>query len=471
MESFDAIILGGGKGGKTLATDLGHQGVRVALIEADPGMIGGSCINLACIPTKAFIASARAARAARSAVELGVNATSVAVNWLAVRQRVERLVVSMRTMNLENFRSAPGLELILGRGSFHGPHTVEVTLPSGTRRLLTASRIFINTGARPAWPDLPGLASLGGRALTSTTAQRLEALPEHLIVLGGGYVALEFAQMFRDLGSRVTLVMRSALLPHEDVEVVQVLQRLLDADGIEVLSGRTITRLSREHVGVSVELRSETAAETRTGSHVLVALGRVPMTEDLNLTAAGVATDAKGFVQVNDRLETTAPGVWALGDVNGGPQFTHVSLDDYRIVKANVYGGESRSRRDRIYSRTAFTEPELARVGLTEKEARIEGHRVLTATIPAAAMPRARTSGRTEGILKAVVDADTRRILGCTLLAEGAGEMIGTVQMAMLAGLPYTAVRDAVFSHPTMTEGLGALFATLHESSPAANHG
>lgn len=465
METFDTIVLGGGKAGKTLATDLGHRGVRVALIEADPAMVGGTCINVACIPTKSFIASARVARNARAAGEFGVRTGEVTVDWAAVRRRVESVVAGKRAMNLKNFTSAPSLEFILGRGRFVGPHEVEVKTLSGELRRLTAPRIFINTGTRPAWPDLPGLASLGERALTSTTAQRLDALPDHLVVLGGSYVALEFAQLFRQLGSRVTVVERSArLLPREDEEIAGELQRLLAADGIEILAGRAIERLFREDDRVGVDLRNGADIETRFGSHVLVALGRMPVTEELNLSAAGVATDARGFIPVNDRLETSAEGVWALGDVNGGPQFTHVSLDDYRIVKANVYGGGAMSRKHRIFSSTLFTEPELARVGLTEKEARAAGYRVLVATIPAAAIPRADTSGRTAGLLKAVVDAATRQILGCTLLAAEAGEMIGTVQMAMLAKLPYTTVRDAVLPHPTMTEGLGALFGAIRES-------
>ncbi len=462
FEQYEAIVVGGGKGGKTLAVDLGHHGVKTALIERDPGMIGGTCINVACIPTKTFIASARLAFATAHAGEYGIRTGPVAVDWLEVRKRVEGVVAGLRAMNHKNFTSAPKLDFILGTARFLGPQTIEVRDLQGGLRQLTAPKIFINTGTRPALPPLPGLAEIGPLALTSNSIQRLEALPEHLIVLGGGYIALEFAQMFRRFGSRVTVVERGPqLLAREDAEVVVELTKLLRGEGIEIHLNAALERMEKSGDGVGVSLKTPEGIQQVHGSHVLVALGRSPVIEDLQLAAAGVATDQRGFIQVNERLETNVPGIWALGDVNGGPQFTHASLDDYRIVKTNVFGAGGRTTKDRLIPSTLFTEPELAHIGLTEKEARARGLAVRAAKVPAAVVPRARTSGHPQGVLKAVVEEGTQRILGCTLLAAEAGEMISTVQIAMVAGLPYTALRDAVLTHPTMTEGLNNLFAAV----------
>jgi pyruvate/2-oxoglutarate dehydrogenase complex dihydrolipoamide dehydrogenase (E3) component len=461
-DSYEAIVIGGGKGGKTLAVDLGRSGIRTALIERDPAMVGGTCINVACIPTKAFIASARLAAAARLGSAYGVKTGDVAVDWRAVRQRVEGVVAGMRAMNLKNFTSAPALDFILGTASFLSPHVVEVHALDGGIRRLTAPKIFINTGTRPARPSLPGLDRIGPRALTSNTIQQLAELPDHLLILGGSYVALEFAQMFRRFGSRVTVVERGAqLLAREDEDVAGEITTLLRAEGVDVLTDTVVEGVGASPGGVELAVRSKGRPLRLTGSHVLVALGREPVSENLNLASAGIATDPRGFITVNERLETTAPGIWAIGDVSGGPQFTHASLDDYRILKTNVFGAGGRTRHDRLMPFALFIEPELARVGLTEKEARAQGRALRVAKIPASAIPRARTSGRTEGFLKAIVDEKTSRILGCTILAAEAGETISTVQMAMVAGLPYPALRDAVFTHPTMTEGLNALFAAL----------
>lgn len=460
MENYQAIILGGGKGGKSLAMDLGNQGIKTALIEQSAEMIGGSCINVACIPTKTLIASARMARTARRAGEFGVKTGEVSVDWTAVRRRAEGVVATMRAMNHRNFTNAPALDFILGSGRFIGPHGVEVRQADGQVRRLTAEKIFINTGTRPALPAIPGLAEAG--ALTSESIQRLEVLPRHLVILGGSYVGLEFAQLFRLLGSEVTVLERGPqLLKQEDTDVVEALTALLREDGIEIRLNSAIEKVERAGQGTRVTLTQEGQPTVLSGSHVLVALGRAPNTEALNLAAADVETDARGFIRVNDRLETTAPGLWALGDVNGGPQFTHASLDDYRIVKANVFNGGNRSTVDRLMPSTLFTDPELARIGLTEREAKEKGLHVRIAKMPIAAIPRAKTMSETRGFIKAVVDPDSQRILGCTILGPEAGEMLGTVQMAMMAGLPYTALRDAVLSHPTLVEGFNNLFANF----------
>jgi probable pyridine nucleotide-disulfide oxidoreductase len=457
LSQYEVIVLGGGKGGKTLAIELGHQGVKTALIERSEAMIGGTCINVACIPTKTLIASARAANAARQAGAFGVQCGDVRVDWPSVRRRAEGVVTAMRTMNHKNFTSAPALDFILGTGRFVDAHTIEIHEPNGRIRQLTAGKIFINTGTRPAQPKIPGLDTVG--ALNSETIQRLDELPRHLLILGGSYVALEFAQMFRRFGCAVTVVERaSQLLPREDADVAETLAAVLRDEGIELRLNCAVARLARDATGVNVFATADGKALRLAGSHVLAALGRTPNTEELNPGAAGVELDGRDFVKVNERLETTTGGVWALGDVNGGPQFTHASLDDYRIVKANVFDDGDRTTRDRLMPFTLFTEPELARIGLTETEARKQGREIRVAKLPVAAIPRAKTMGETRGLIKAVVDAKTNRILGCSILSVEAGEMLGTVHLTMVAGLPYTALRDAALSHPTMVESFNNLF-------------
>lgn len=463
LERYEVIILGGGKGGKTLATELGNKGVKTALIEQSAEMIGGTCINVACIPTKTLITSARAAHAARRADNFGIRTSEVAVDWPSVRRRAEGVVSAMREMNHKNFTSAPALDFILGTGRFVEPHVIEVRENNGNVRQLTAERIFINTGTRPAQPDILGLDESG--ALNSETIQRLDTLPDHLVVLGGSYVALEFAQMFRRLGSQVTVLERAPqLLKKEDADVSAAVGALLREEGLDIRLDCAIERVEKDKKAISVLVTSGGKSDRVSGSHVLAALGRTPNTEKLNLVAAGVETDRRDFVKVNERLETTASGVWALGDVNGGPQFTHASFDDYRIVKANVFDGGRRTTTDRLIPFTLFTEPELARVGLTEKEARRQGLEIRIAKLSVAAIPRAKTMSETRGFIKAVIDAKTNRILGCAILSVEAGEMLGTVQMAMIARLPFTALRDAVLSHPTMVEGFNNLFANLPQS-------
>ena len=457
---YDAVVLGGGKGGKTLAIELGHKGIKTALIERSAEMIGGSCINVACIPTKTLIASARAVQATRQAGSLGVRTGDVTVDWPVVRRRAESVVSAMRAMNHKNLSSAPALECILGTARFIGPHLIEVREASGTVRQLTSERIVINTGTRPAQPKIPGLDKV--QALNSETIQRLDALPHHLVIIGGSYVALEFAQMFRRFGSQVTVLERAPqLLKREDADVVDALSKLLCEDGIEIQLNCAVERVEQDGEGVSVVLTVGGKPSRIFGSHLLLALGRSPNTDELNLAAAGVETHQRGFVKVNERLETSAKGIWALGDVNGGPQFTHASYDDYRIVKTNVFGDGTRTTANRLIPFTLFTEPELARVGLTEAEARQKGLDIFVAKLPVAAIPRAKTMSETRGFIKVVADAKTNLILGCAILSIEAGEMLGTVQMAMIAGLPLTALRDAVLSHPTMIEGFNNLPTTL----------
>jgi pyruvate/2-oxoglutarate dehydrogenase complex dihydrolipoamide dehydrogenase (E3) component len=462
-ETYDAVVIGGGKGGKTLAMYLGRQNYKVALIERDPMMIGGGCINVACIPTKTFIASARLVRSIRRAAEYGIKVEKVSVDWAGIRKRVEEVVSEMRALNLKNFTSIPSLDFILGTGRFLDPQRVEVAQNDGVVRQLTSKRIFIDTGTRPAIPDLPGLPDVP--FLTSDTIQQLDAVPSSLLVLGAGYIGLEFAQMMHRFGSKVIVFERGdQILSREDAEVAEALANCLRREGIEIQLNAAVEEIRKSSEGqVGITFRTPNGKQERTGSHLLVALGRTPVTKDLNLPAAGVETTAKGFIKVNDRLETKVPGIWAIGDVSGGPQFTHASLDDFRILRDNVFGNGSRSRSDRYVPSTLFTDPELAHVGLTEKEAVSRGLeiRVLQVPITPLTVPRAKTTCQMDGLLRATIEKSTQRILGCTLLAAEAGEVIGTVQAFMIAGMPATKLRDAVLSHPTMVEGFNALFATL----------
>ena len=467
-ESYDDIIIGGGKAGKTLAPALVANGRKTALVERSLKMIGGGCINVACIPTKTMVASAEVAHTVRHSVAYGVNTNEPIVDLAAVIQRKRSVVEAARAANLHILETALDHDLIIGTARFVAPKTIEVATAEGTVRHLTADRVFINTGTRPLIPSVPGLKDSG--FLTSESIMELEQLPEHLIVLGSGYIGLEFAQMFRRFGSRVTVIgQREQILSSQDPDLAIAVQTLLERDGIEFLLQSKVLWIVREASPLENRAGNETILQIQVGdrevslqgSHLLVAVGRAATTNTLNLAAAGIAMNASGFIQVNDRLETNVPGIWALGDINGGPQYTHIALDDYRIIKANLIDGGNRSTSDRLVPSCLFIDPELAQVGLTETAARQQGYDIRVATLDASAIPRARTSGQTDGMLKAIVDAKTDRILGCSLLCHAAGEMISTVQMVMQAQMPYTVLRDGVLTHPTMTEGLNLLFSKL----------
>lgn len=456
-EYYDDIIIGGGKAGKTLAPALVAQGRKTALIERSSAMIGGGCINIACIPTKTMVASAEVVHTVRNCATYGVKASAPTVDLPEVIRRKRSVVLSLRAVNLLNLEKALGQELIIGTGKFVAPKTITVTTTEGTTRYLTAERFFINTGTRPLIPNVPGLKDVG--FLTSESIMELEQLPEHLIVLGSGYIGLEFAQMFRRFGSRVTVIGQSAqILSQQDPDIASTVQTLLEREGIEFLLDAKVLKAERSSQETILYFKVDDREIRVQASHLLVAVGRSPTTDALNLASAGIETDAYGFIQVNEYLETNVPGIWALGDINGGPQFTHVALDDYRIVKANLIDGTNRSSRDRLVPSCLFIDPELAQIGLSETAALKQGVGIRVAKLDAAAIPRAKTLGKTDGMLKAIIDSKTDRILGCTLLCHGAGEMISTVQMAMQAQMPYTVLRDAVLTHPTMVEGLNLLF-------------
>ncbi|MFF8882894.1 dihydrolipoyl dehydrogenase family protein [Streptomyces flaveolus] len=450
VEDVDLLVVGGGKGGKTLAMDIARGGGRVAMVER--GMIGGTCINVACIPTKTLVTSARLLDSLSRAEQVGIRTDKPVADLALLREHKEGVVAGMVDLNHRQFLDS-GMDFILGTARFTGKRTVRVELNDGGARVLRGKDVVINTGTVPGIPDIPGITEV--EPLTSETLLHLDHIPEHLVVIGGGYVGLEFAQMFDAFGSRVTVLHRGErVLPREDPDVSETLTGFLTDADVRLHTGVSISQVSRGPSGVTVRLDDGTEV---TGTDVLVAVGREPVTKNLDLDAAGVRTDDRGFVRVDDRLATSAPHTWAVGDVAGSPQFTHVSLDDYRIVKANIAGGDRRTT-GRLVPWNLFTTPELARVGMTETEARAAGYDVRIARMPVAAIPRARTLRDTRGVWKAVVDRDSDRILGVALLGPDASEVLTVVQTAMLTGAPYTLLRDSIIAHPTMAEGLNMLF-------------
>ncbi len=459
MESFDDIVLGGGKGGKSLAVALASAGHKVALIER--GQIGGSCINVACIPTKTMVASAKIVDSARRSKDWGVEIGSVSGALAGIVERKNRVVQEMVDAHWTLFTSTPNMELMVGSARFIESNKIEVRMSDGSMRKITSGRIFINTGSSTTIPEVPGLGDVP--FLTSTSIMQLMELPQHLVIIGGGYIALEFAQVFARLGSKVTVLLRgSRFLPNEDEDIAGAVKELLGEDGIEFVSEakvKAVKKLPSEQI--FVELEAGTTSRTLNCSHVFVAVGRTPNTAELNLSAVGIDTNSDGTIVVDDQLRTSIKGVWAIGDCNGGPLFTHVSWDDFRILRDNVLHALNRSTTGRLVPYTLFIDPELGRVGLTEDQARKRGIDVLVAKLPAHKIPRAKTSGEPKGLLKAVVDKQTEKIIGCSLLCHSAGEVMSVVQVAMLGGLTYRQVRDIIFTHPTMAESLNLLFATI----------
>lgn len=458
-ERFDDVVLGGGKGGKSLAVALAGAGHSVALIEQ--GQIGGTCINAACIPTKTLVASAKLVQMSAEAGEFGVDLAPAGPSFTGVLARKRRVVGAMVENHRRMFTSTPNMTFLLGRGTFTAPRTIEIAMADGTTRTVRGDRVYINTGSRTVIPPTPGLDAVS--YLTSTSVMELPELPSRLLILGAGYIALEFAQIFSRLGSEVVVIGRGGrFLPNEDPDIAAEVRKVLQAEGIEFHDNAETTAVSAgAGGGVELEFRQTGHPMTLRGSHLLVAVGRAPNTGGLGLEAADVRVDARGAIEVNDRLETTAPAVYAIGDCNGGPQFTHASWDDYRIILANVLHGAGRTTAGRLMPYTLFTDPELGRVGLTEEQALARGYDVAVARLPAAAIPRGNTVGETRGLLKAVVDRATGQILGCSLFCHSAGEVMSVVQMAMLGGVRYQQVRDAVFTHPTMAESLNLLFSTV----------
>jgi pyruvate/2-oxoglutarate dehydrogenase complex dihydrolipoamide dehydrogenase (E3) component len=456
-EYYDAIVIGTSQGGRFLPIELAKAGQKVALVERD--QLGGACVNTGCTPTKTMVASARLAYLARRGAEYGLRIGPVSVDLAAVRERKRAMVAGAR----ENYASRlaqDGLDLIEGEAHFTGPKTVEIALTDGGTRQLSAPVVVIDTGTRPKPPAITGADTVP--VLDSTSIMELDELPEHLIIIGGGYIGLEFGQMFRRFGSEVTIIQRAArLLKVEDEDVSDEVAAILRDDGITVLTSSTPVRVQPADSGrVRLTVRTEDGERQVEGSHLLSAIGRIPNTEALTPETAGIRLNDHGFIEVDEYLQTSVPGVYAMGDVTGGPAFTHSSYDDYRILHANLIGHEKASTRDRIVPYTVFIDPQLGRAGMTEREARAQGRRAIrVAKLPMSAVIRAIETGETRGFMKAVVDADSGQILGCAVLGSEGGEIMTIIQVAMLGKLTDTAMAQAIFTHPLLAEGLNTLFA------------
>ncbi|MDQ3226020.1 MAG: mercuric reductase, partial [Chloroflexota bacterium] len=454
------VIIGSGQGGGPLANAFAQAGRRTALIERE--YVGGTCINVGCTPTKTMVASARVAYLARRAAGYGVNAGSISVDMTAVRARKRAIVDNFRAGSESRLEKTPGLDLIRGEARFIGPKALTVAGPTGERQI-TAGLIVLDVGARPAPPPLPGLERV--LALDSTSIMELDVLPEHLIVLGGGYVGLEFAQMFRRFGSEVTIIQRGArLLGREDDDVADAVAAILREDDIEILL-ETAARSVKpgDNGGIELAVNAPAGERVLSGSHLLTAAGRAPNTDRLALDEAGVKTDKRGYITVDARLATNVPDIYAIGDVIGGPAFTHISYDHFRILRTNLIDGGDASTIGRLVPYTVFIDPQLGRVGLNETEAREQCRPVRVATLPMSGVARAVEVDEPRGFLKAVVAADSDRILGFAALGLEGGELMAVVQTAMMGNLPYTALRDGIFAHPTLAESLNTLFANLEQ--------
>ena len=463
MENYETVVLGSGEAGKYLAWHLAAAGQKVAVIERK--YVGGSCPNVACLPSKNVIHSAKVADYFRRGAEFGIRTEGWRIDMAGVRERKRRMVDGLMQVQHGRYK-ATGAELVMGTGRFVAPKTLEVKLNDGGTRTLRAERVIISTGSRATVEGIPGLRA--SRPMTHVEALELDRVPGQLLIVGGGYIGLEFAQAMRRFGSQVTIIERNETLVHrEDADVIDALDQLCKYEGIEVCTGTTINRVegisgesARLHVtrgGVEIEL---------TGTDLLVASGRTPNTDGIGLDVAGVGTDERGYIKVNARLETSAPDVWAVGECAGSPAFTHVAFDDFRVVRDNLAGGNHLTT-GRQVPFCLFTDPELARVGLNEREAAAQGIRYRLAKLPTAAILRARTLSEERGFMKALIAADSDRILGFTAFGPEMGELLSAVQIVMSAGLPYTVLRDAVITHPTMSEAFGPLFTHVPTLSAA----
>ena len=456
MDQYDAIIIGAGQAGGPLSTALAQAGWKTAIIERTH--VGGTCINEGCTPTKTMVASARVAYLTRRAADYGVETGPISVDMKVVRKRKRDIVESFRSGSERRIESAQGVDLLMGEARFVEQKVVEVQLNTGETRLLTASTIFINAGARPSIPPIDGIHNVP--TLDSTSIMELDRVPEHLLIFGGSYIALEFGQMFRRFGSKVTIIQRSAhLLSREDTDIADAVAGILREDGIEILVETHVSHVGQNLNG-NIEMAVQTAEGERilTGSHLLVAAGREPNTDWLNAEAARIEIDKRGYIRVNDRLETNVAGIYALGDIKGGPAFTHISYDDFRIIRTNLLEHGNASIRDRLVPYTVFIDPQLGRVGMSETEARASGQAIRVAKMPMNYVARALEVDESRGFMKAIVDADSGQILGCAILGIEGGEIMAMIQMAMMGKLPYTVLRDAVFAHPTLAESLNNLF-------------
>jgi dihydrolipoamide dehydrogenase len=456
---YDAIIIGSGQGGNPLAVAFANAGRRTAVIEKQ--YVGGTCINYGCTPTKTLVASARIAYEANRAQEFGINVSNVSVDFRKVIQRKNQIVESFREGSRKRLDEAENLDLIFGTARFISANQLEVTERNGNVKHLIADEIIINTGAKPYIPDIPGLNKIS--YLNSTSIMELDQIPEHLIILGGGYIGLEFGQMFRRFGSRVTIIHRgSQLLNREDADIAEEVLKIIEEDGIEVLLNSSIEKvLSVSGDKIEVVCRSTEGESKIKGDSLLLATGRSPNTGELNLNAAGIEVDDRGYIKVDDQLKTTASQVYAIGDVKGGPAFTHISYDDYRVLRTNLLDGGNATISGRQVPYTVFIDPQLGRVGLSEKQAKEKGIRYRVAKMPMSYVARAIEMNETRGLMKVLVEQNSDKILGCAILGIDGGEIMAILQVAMMGDIPYTKLRDGIFAHPTLAESMNNLFMSM----------
>jgi pyruvate/2-oxoglutarate dehydrogenase complex dihydrolipoamide dehydrogenase (E3) component len=456
-EHFDVIIVGSGQGGNPLATALANAGKKTAIIEREH--VGGTCVNVGCTPTKTMIASGRVAHLARRAADYGVGTGDVTVDQTVVRMRKRKIVEQWQSGSQSSIDSAEGLTLIMAEGSFTGPKSLKATSATGEVRELEAETIVINVGERPSPWKVDGADTV--TVLNSTTVMELDVVPEHLVVIGGGYIGLEFGQLFHRLGSKVTIVHRSGhLLSREDEDIAQAMLEIVEEDGIEVLLNSQVWSVRKSGDGIELDLGN---GKTIQASHVLAAAGRTPNTDSLNLAAAGVETDDRGQIPTNEYLETNVPGIYAIGDVRPGPKFTHISYDDYRILQASLIDGQPKSVKDRLIPYVVFTDPQLGRVGMSESDARKSGRKIRVASMPMSRVARAVETDEPRGLLKVIVDTENEQILGAAIIGTDGGEMMSMLQIAMWGKLPFTTLRDGIFAHPTWAEGFNNLFFSFRD--------
>lgn len=458
MKQYDAIIIGSGQAGTPLAKKLAKAGWKTAIIEQR--FVGGTCVNDGCTPSKTMAGAARMAYMAKRAQEFGIPSDPAQIDIKKIIDRKNEVVSNSRESVLKGLTETPGLDLLTGTASFTGPKTVEVKYTDGSTEELTAARIFINTGARPMIPSIKGLQNVP--YLTSTTLLDISEKPEHLLILGSGYVAMEFGQMFRRFGSEVTILERAPnILIKEDEDISTAIADILKEDGITIITSANAQEVTQTQGKISLSVEVNGTKRTISGSHLLIGAGRIPNTEALQLARTGVATDDRGYIIVNERLETNVEGIYAFGDVKGGPAFTHISYNDFIIVSQNILEKKQLSTTNRPVPYCMFTDPELGRIGMTEKEAREKGIKIKVAKLPLTKVARGVESGETRGLMKAVVNAETQQILGASILSVSGGEIMSVLQVAMMGHITYEEIRYNTFAHPTFTESLNNLFMTL----------